>query len=592
MAFKDPTLPPVDPAEFRGRPFFDRIELLTGFWAENGFGSPRVLHLIYLVKLFVFSLGGGILVATLTSDVGSPLDVAAWWNEPIVYQKLVLWVALLEVIGIGGAWGPLTGHFKPMYGGARYWLRPGTIRLPPWPGKVPGTAGDERTVLDALLYAGVLTSLATAILLPGVHSDSLAAATGTATNGLLVRPLALIVPVVLLILLGLRDRVPFLAARGEQYLPILIVCATLPFVNMIIALKLVIVTVWVGAAVSKFGQHFTNVIPPMVSNAPFMPKRERLRQYRDAPRDLRPSKSAWFIAHILGTTAELVVPVVLLVSTNTTVTLIAVCCIVAFHLFIASTFPLAVPLEWNLLFAYIAVFLFLGYPAGEGYAVTDFTPIWLLFVLGAALVAFPVLGNLRPDLVSFLPSMRQYAGNWASAVWALGPGVEERFNDLPIPVQTHNKQLEALGYPADAADMTMSLFVAWRAMHSQGRGLLSVLSNHLGPDLDRYTVREGEIGANLVVGWNFGDGHLHNEQLITSIQRRLHFAPGEFLVVWVESQPIHRADQQYMIVDAALGVIERGVWQVADCVSQQPWLPEGPVPYEVTWRSATPEQAR
>ena len=35
---------------------------------------------------------------------------------------------------------------------------------------------------------------------------------------------------------------------------------------------------------------------------------------------------------------------------------------VAFHLFIISTFPLAVPLEWNVLFAYAVVFLFLGLP--------------------------------------------------------------------------------------------------------------------------------------------------------------------------------------------------------------------------------------
>ena len=43
---------------------------------------------------------------------------------------------------------------------------------------------------------------------------------------------------------------------------------------------------------------------------------------------------------------------------------------------------------------------------------------WLLVVTTASLLFFPVLGNLRPDLVSFLPSMRQYAGNWASATWA------------------------------------------------------------------------------------------------------------------------------------------------------------------------------
>ncbi|HZP14861.1 MAG TPA: DUF3556 domain-containing protein [Nocardioides sp.] len=32
-----------------------------------------------------------------------------------------------------------------------------------------------------------------------------------------------------------------------------------------------------------------------------------------------------------------------------------------------------------------------------------------------------------------------------------------------------------------------------------------------------------------------------------------------------------------------MGVVERGTWDVKDCVREQPWLPNGPVPLEVTW---------
>ncbi|MGW5466068.1 DUF3556 domain-containing protein [Streptomyces sp. NPDC003996] len=583
MPFNSPVLPSVEAEEFNQRPFFERVKVLSTFWAENGFGSPRLLHVIYLVKLLGLSALGGLLLITWTSDVGSVLDVRHWWDEPIVYQKLVLWVALLEIVGVGGAWGPLTGHFKPMYGGARYWLRPGTIRLPPWPRALPFTRGDERGVVDALLYAAILASLAVAIVLPGADSAALTAARPEATGGL-VRPVLFIVPAVLIVLLGLRDKVIFLAARGEQYVPVMIVCAGLGFTDMIIAAKLIIVVVWVGAAVSKFTHHFSFVVPPMVSNAPFMPKAVRLKHYRNAPEDLRPSGFARFMAHVMGTTAEFVVPLTLLLSTNRELTLIAVGCMVLFHLFITSTFPLAVPLEWNVLFGYIAIFLFAGYPNGEGYGVLDFSQGWMLPVIASALLFFPVLGNLRPDLVSFLPSMRQYAGNWASALWAMAPGVEERLNDLPIPVPTHNRQLQALGYPAPVAELTMQMFVAWRSMHSQGKGLLSVLHTYLGDDIDTYTVREGEIGANLILGWNFGDGHLHDDQLIEAIQRRLRFEPGEFVVVWVESQPLHRPTQEYFVMDAALGVVERGKWNVRDLTEEQPWLPNGPVPVTVTWR--------
>ncbi len=55
---------------------------------------------------------------------------------------------------------------------------------------------------------------------------------------------------------------------------------------------------------------------------------------------------------------------------------------------------------------------------------------WLTVVVVAALLFYPILGNFRPDKVSFLPSMRQYAGNWASAVWAFAPGAEAKLNKV------------------------------------------------------------------------------------------------------------------------------------------------------------------
>ena len=54
-------------------------------------------------------------------------------------------------------------------------------------------------------------------------------------------------------------------------------------------------------------------------------------------------------------------------------------------------------------------------------------------------------------------------------------------------------------------------------------------------------------------------------------------------MAWVESQPIHKDCQQYKVIDAALGIIERGSYQVADAVAELPWLPNGPIPLQVTW---------
>jgi hypothetical protein len=271
MGFFKPHFPDVDPDTFLRKPLMERGRILTESWAEYGFPSPRMVHAIYILKLIFFYALGGIIVATLTSGLPAFWHVMQWWNQPIVYQKFILWTVLLETIGIAGSWGPLAGKIKPMTGGIRFWARPGTIRLRPYKW-VPFTSGDRRTWFDVALYLALLVSVAIPLFSPGVHSDSLSAVMPGNTSGL-VNPALLVAPMVLLVLMGLRDKTIFLGARGEQYLPAFFVFTVLPFVDMIIALKLLIVVVWVGAGVSKFGKHFANVVPPMVSNSPAIPSK-------------------------------------------------------------------------------------------------------------------------------------------------------------------------------------------------------------------------------------------------------------------------------------------------------------------------------
>jgi uncharacterized membrane protein YkgB len=591
MGFFKPHFPDVDPDEFLRKPLMERGRILTQSWVEYGFPSPRMVHAIYILKLVFFYALGGVVVATVTSGLPAFWHVMQWWNQPIVYQKCILWTVLLETIGVAGSWGPLAGKMKPMTGGIRFWARPGTIRLRPWKW-VPFTNGDRRTWFDVALYLALLVSVAVPLFSPGVHSDSLSAAMPGNTSGL-VNPALLVAPMVLLVLMGLRDKTIFLGARGEQYLPALFFFTMLPFVDMIIALKLLIVVVWVGAGVSKFGKHFGNVIPPMVSNSPAIPfKWLKRAHYRDFPRDLRPSRVADTMAHVAGTTVEIIAPLVLLFSTNKWLTVAAAVMMVAFHLFIISTFPLAVPLEWNVLFAYATIFLFLGFPAWQGYSVTDMSSPWLTAAIVAGLVFFPILGNFRPDKVSFLPSMRQYAGNWASAVWAFAPGAEQKLNKVTRSSKNQLDQFVDFGYEPQWAEITMQHSIAWRTLHSQGRGLFSVLLKTL-PDIDTRTVREGEFVCNSLIGFNFGDGHLHNEDLIAAVQKEAGFEPGELVIAWVESQAWGSKVQHYKLIDAALGVIERGTWKVADAVAEQPWLPNGPIPTQVTWSLAgTSEKLR
>ncbi|MCK9247843.1 MAG: DUF3556 domain-containing protein [Solirubrobacteraceae bacterium] len=581
MGLTTGNFPPVDPPTFMKMPYLERIKTLSRHWAEYGFGAPKITMFIYLFRMIFFTAGCGVLAATLTSDL-NPFAPSEWFDQAIVWQKLIVWMLLIESLGMGGSWGPLSGHFKPFTAGFRHYFRVGTIRLPPWPDKVPGTKGHTREPIDVAIYTLMIVSFIVAIALPGnveTHrTDDVLFVGHLMSMGVLVPMM------VLLCVLGLRDRTVFLAARSEQYLPALIFFAFFPFVDMVIAAKILIVAVWAWAGFSKLNKHFPLVIPPMTSNTPWLNSTKFKRaHYADFPDDLTPSRFGRFMAHIPGTAFEIAVPLILLASANETITLLAAVIMLGYCVFIISCFPLATPIEWNVMFMYLIGFLFLSHSSADGYALWDMDPVLLVLTI-VALSTFPIWGNRRPDQISFLPGLRQYGGNWASAMWGMAPGAEQKLNDHVKKASLMQRdQLEEL-YGFHEAEVVLHQLLGWRSLHSQGRGLNSVMWNTLGKDLDHYTLREAEFSCNAVIGWNFGDGHLHDERLIEALQERCDFAPGEFIIVWVESEPYGNGRQEYRVIDAAVGIVERGSWSVDDCVNTQPWLPDGPIPTNVTWR--------
>ena len=147
MGFVKPTLPEGNLEEFLRLPLMERIRIMTVKWADHGIGVPRMIHVLYIAKLVFFYALGGVVIATLTSDLPAFWHVSDWWNQPIVYQKVILWTILLELLGFAGSWGPLAGKTKPMTGGYRFWAKLNTIRLRPWKA-VPFTDGDRRTWFD------------------------------------------------------------------------------------------------------------------------------------------------------------------------------------------------------------------------------------------------------------------------------------------------------------------------------------------------------------------------------------------------------------------------------------------------------------
>jgi hypothetical protein len=568
MALLKVASPPFEISEWKRLSHVRRIRPMVLRWVEYGADSPAIVHIFYIVKMAVFVAGAFAFIMT-TPGIGGFADIGQWWGEPIVYQKAVVYTLLFEVLGLGGGTGPLFFKFLPPCTGFLHFFRPGTIRLPAWPDRVPFTSGDRRTVADVLLYAGLVGSAVRLLLAPGTGPVPPEASVGL-LGGSVILPV-----VILLVVLGLRDKTIYLAARAEMY-GVACVIFLFPFPDMMVGLKMALVAIWWGAGVSKFTHLFPYVVTVMMSNAPLRPKWFKRLMYRDPVNDIRPSMAAVLLAHT-GTVIELGLPVVLVLGQGGWVSLVAVTLMIIFHLHIISTIPLGVPNEWNVFMIFATGFLFWRHADIGLSSITN--PVLILAVL-VGLLAPVVVGNMRPDLVSFLMAMRYYAGNWAVGLWCFRDGADRRLGECVTKASgLMTEQLTRL-FDADVAELTTFKFRAFRSMHPQGRALNGLLSRALD-DVDRYTVHDGEPITGTLVGWNFGDGHLHDEQLLAAVQKRCRFAEGELVLIFLESQPIHVQRQRYRIVDAATGEIEAGYVYTKDMLPQQPWLTGDDVSFPV-----------
>ncbi|MBN9636876.1 MAG: DUF3556 domain-containing protein [Actinobacteria bacterium] len=574
MGFLKQDTPVIDFAEWSKGTRAQKIVPMARHWAETGFGTPVALHLFYVLKIGLYILGGW-LVALSTKGIDGFTNVAAWWTEPIVFEKVVLYTMLFEVVGLGCGFGPLNNRFFPPMGSILYWLRPKTIRLPPWPGRIPLTRGDTRTPVDVLLYGALLVLLVVALCsdgtgpAPGLH---------TAVGVLPMWQIGAILGV--LALAGLRDKVIFLAARGEVYGSFTVAFLFAGYgVDLIIAAKLVCMVIWLGAATSKLNHHFPFVISTMMSNNPVLrPKFIKRAFFEHFPDDLRPGRPSRFMAHF-STVIEGGVPLVLFFSHGGWPTYIAAFVMLCFHFGILSAIPMGVPLEWNVFMMFCVVTLFVGH---ADIGITDLTSPWPV-VLFAVVAGTVVLGNLFPRKVSFLPGMRYYAGNWDTSLWCLKPSASEKIEKNIVAIASMPAaQLEKFYGSKEAAQIPMYMGYAFRAFNTHGRALFTLAHRAMaGYDEDDYVLTDGERIVSTAIGWNFGDGHMSNEQLVAALQERCRFEPGEVRIVMLDAQPIHRQTQQYRLVDAATGEFESGYVKVRDMVTRQPWADDVPV-YDVT----------
>lgn len=526
-------------------PFAKRINMLCVAWTTQGYGAPVLIYAFYFFKILLY-VAAWIFFCSFSNALGGATQITHWWFAPEALEKFLLWSILFEVLGLGCGSGPLTARYFPPFTAALHFARPGTIKMPLFP-KIPFLGSDKRNWFDVLLYLALLFLLVKNLIAP-------------------LLTLEMIVPVIaLVIILGVLDKTIFLAARSEHYL-IALFCFLFAG-DEIVGLKFVWLAIWWGAATSKLNKHFPTVVGVMLSNhAVLRWDWFKKKLYKNYPADLRPGQLTNVLAHI-STFVEYAFPLLLIFGDGGALTTFALINMFIFHLYITTSVPMGVPLEWNVIMVYGAFVLFGHYASIP--MLSLHSPV-LMAVLFFSLLIIPLLGNLFPQWISFLLSMRYYAGNWAYSIWLFKGDAEEKLNSSLIkscPTVMH--QLDKF-YDKNTAQLLFSKVIAFRVMHLHGRALQLLVPKAVS-DIEQYQWRDGELIAGIVLGWNFGDGHLHNEQLLNSVQQRCKFESGELRCIFVESQPIHQQHMEWRIVDAKDGELEKGRISIKELQNLQPY---------------------
>jgi hypothetical protein len=537
MGLLDPTPPPYDPLVWAKKPFPERARMVCEAWAMQGYGAPLGVLVVYALKVAAY-VGAWIGFCSRSPELGGAASIASWWLHPLAFQKAIVWSLLFEVLGLGCGSGPLTGRYFPPLGGFLHFLRPGTTKLPLFP-RLPVLGGPTRSVIDVVLYVALVASAVRALVAPAPG------------------PVDYLPIVATVALLGVADRTIFLAARGEHYW-VTIVCFAFA-TSWIAGAKAVMLALWLWAGVSKLNHHFPAVVCVMTSNGPFTRSAWiRRRMYRAYPDDLSPSRLATIMAHA-GTALELAVPVAFVLTPLGAPPVVAVALMLGLHAYITSNVPMGVPIEWNVMMVYGALALFWAHP---DVSIAAVGPPWIAAFLAIGLVAVPLAGNLWPARVSFLLAMRYYAGNWPCSIWLFRGDAYRKLDRLEKSSAWIHDQVERF-YDRATAVGIVGKVMGFRIMHLHGRALLRLVPRAV-PRVEDYEWVDGEIVAGLALGWNFGEGHLHHEQLLAAVQAQCGFEEGELRCVFLEPEPLLRATLAYRIADAKTGPIEAGEIPVAD----------------------------
>ena len=554
--------PPHAPEDVINAPFPERVRMVCQNAANSSPNRPSLMAL-YWGKYFFVLIGIWAFWCSFNAGYTGFFNFADWTFTNEAFKKAMVWSMCWELFGFGCGWGPMNARFDKWYGGYRHFARVGTIKLPLFKG-APLIGGNTRNWLDVGLYALNQLLLLRVLIAPEVTAE-------------------LLLPCFILVAVnGILDKTLFLVARSEHYW---VVMGAMTFAAAndlwIAGAKLTWSFIWIWAGISKWNSHFPSVIMFMMNNGPFFPGFLKKSLFTDFPNDLRPSRFAEFMA-FFGHVSEVSIPFILFIATYTgnELLLLGGCVLfTGFHSFIGLNNPNGMPVEWNILMIYGGWSLFWFHPE---VSILEMTQMPLLFGLMLfSLVAVPTFGNFFPSRVSFLLSMRYYAGNWAHNIWLFKKnGSMDKLKKLKKTSTTVNEQLdEMIENPVELA-YAKSMMLVSRFMHFQGRPLLEALPVAVD-DIEEYDWLEGEVFGGMVLGWNFGDGHLNGDQLLSAIQPVCEFEEGDVRVISVESQPLFGPTIHWRVFDPVRGLIEEGKTKMDDYVDHQPW-PEGEVAAALT----------
>jgi hypothetical protein len=546
---EDPDFPTMEQMlELR---FADRLPLLCKQWASQHAATPFSIIVMYWTKYFLLFIGGWAFFASFSKGSATFFSFD-WFFTWASFQKAVVWCMLYELLGFGCSSGPMNGKFSPPIGGFLYFARPGTTKfslVPDW----PILGGIKRTAFDVIGYLAMVFFLGRALVAPEVTPELLAPA------------------LVLLPVLGLMDKTLFLAARAEHYYTALVVLAVAAgdTTIAIAACQMIWMFIWFWAAMSKVNNHFGSVIMVMMNNGPFFPTWLKKGLFVDYPNDLRPSQFARRMSHF-GAATEAGIPFLFLFFGHDPV-LAGVIAFVAtgFHGFIALNNPSGMPIEWNIMMIYGAWALFFMHPEVSVLMLPVAMPV-LFGVLLFALFVVPAYGNFFPRHVSFLLAMRYYAGNWAYNTWLFRGDALEKLKNCTKASGTLAEQLEGMGVDPMGVRAAGINAATSRFLHLQGRVLHDAVP-YAVDDVDNYEWFDGEMIAGMVIGWNFGDGHLGHESLARVLQPQCQWEPGDVRVISVEGQPLFGPAMKWRVFDVASGPIAEGETLMSPAQALQPW---------------------